>query len=95
MSTTELDPTPVAATVVAPPRGNKPIGKSPATVAWLMLVPAGSSMSSAVVVEEREPLTGLPGVPAAAPLRRRPLRVVVAEAFSAAVIVVMSVTHWK
>ena len=41
------------------------------------------SMSSAVVVDEREPDTGFL------------LRVAMAEASSAAVMVVMAVTHWK
>ncbi|GAB2770810.1 hypothetical protein GCM10027039_35230 [Terrabacter koreensis] len=56
--------------------------------------PAGASMSSAVVVDEREPFTGVRVEPGLSPrLAARPRRV--AEALSAEVMVVMSVTHWK
>jgi hypothetical protein len=51
-------------------------------------------MSSAVVVDEREPFTGVRAELGLSPrLAARPRRV--AEAFSAEVMVVMSVTHWK
>ena len=50
MSTTETDPIPVAATHVVPSKGSKPIGKSPATVAWLMLVPAGVLLITFLII---------------------------------------------
>jgi len=50
VSTIQVDPTPVAATAVAPPRGSKPIGRSPATIAWLMLVPAGVLLITFLII---------------------------------------------
>jgi multiple sugar transport system permease protein len=50
VSTTQTDPTPIAATAVAPPHGSKPIGRSPAAVAWLMLVPAGVLLITFLII---------------------------------------------
>jgi multiple sugar transport system permease protein len=50
VSTTQIDPTPAAATAVAPPRGTKPTGRRPATTAWLMLVPAGVLLITFLII---------------------------------------------
>ena len=50
MSTTHTEAAPVAATHAAPPARNRPIGKSPATVAWLMLVPAGVLLITFLII---------------------------------------------
>lgn len=50
MSTIDTEPTPIAATAPAPPSRNRPIGKSPATVAWLMLVPAGVLLITFLII---------------------------------------------
>ena len=50
MSTTDTERTPVAATVPAPSPRSRPIGKSPATVAWLMLVPAGVLLITFLII---------------------------------------------
>ena len=50
MSTTHTEAAPVAATHAAPPPRNRPIGKSPATIAWLMLVPAGVLLITFLII---------------------------------------------
>ena len=50
MSTTNTEAAPVAATHAAPPPRNRPIGKSPATIAWLMLVPAGVLLVTFLII---------------------------------------------
>jgi multiple sugar transport system permease protein len=50
VSTTNTEAAPVAATHPAPPPRSRPIGKSPATIAWLMLVPAGVLLITFLII---------------------------------------------
>lgn len=50
MSITDTEATPVAATHAAPPPRSRPIGRSPATIAWLMLVPAGVLLITFLII---------------------------------------------